>query len=325
MAPLYLSGTLFLRILIVASVLLVSTGIADAAVWRVIYELDGTRFEVRDTPFGAGDGSYEVGPGYVTIDYTASGNALVDGPVQLRGFSLVLDFLADNAGASVRSDLLSVANFTGQQTAAAGSLSNGVLTWSESFPYKVTGTITCNGIFCGFAGFEEGVPRDESGEDSVTFTNFTFESGGPQAGAPFVAAELSLDAGGGASTFLLIQGREVRRSLVEPQAPDACINFPIYGAHAADRDCNGAFQLNELLRVVQLFNSLQYSCELGTEDSYDVGPGNTSACLPHTADFSEPFFRIDLSELLRTIQLFNVGGFAPCASQKDGDEGFCAE
>ena len=297
---------------------------SHAAVWRVVYDLEGVQLDIRNTPLGLGNGSYVIGPGYIVIDYPASGGALVDGAVQMRRFSLVQDFTTATSSARVDADLFSESNFSGVQTLATGTLAAGVITWTQSFPYKLTGTNTCTGNFCGLAGFEEGVPTDEAREDPVTFAPFTFGSGGPQAGAGFDGDEVLLPGNAAADTFLLLQGREIRRTLLEPGAPDSCLNFPSYGAHTADRDCDGSFRLSELLRVVQLFNALQYHCELGTEDSYEVGPGNTGACVRHAADFDETPFRLSLSELLRAVQLFNVGSFAPCATQKDGDEGFCA-
>lgn len=295
---------------------------ASADVWRVVYELAGTQFDIRDSPLGLGDGTYPIGPGYLVIDYPANNGSLVDGAVQMRGFSLVEDFVASNPGANVVADLFAEANFSGAQTVASGTLAAGTLTWNESFPYKVVGTNTCTGNFCGLAGFTAGVPRDDSDEYPVTFAAFTFGSGGPQGGASFEAGDTLLQSTEQAKSYLLLEGREIRRELIDPSKLDGCLPFPYFGAHVADRNCDGSMSLAELLRVVQLFNAGQFHCALGTEDSYQVGPGTTGSCVPHTADYEEPFFRLTLTELLRSIQLFNLGSFAPCEN-KDGDDGFC--
>lgn len=302
---------------------------AQAAVWRVVYELAGTQFDIRNTPLNLGNGKYDVGPGYLVVDYSASNGNLVDGPVQMRGFSLVQEFVATNPGATVVADLFSEANFSGQQTFATGSLSGGVLTWSEPFLYKVVGTNTCTGNFCNLAGFTAGVPRDDSREDPLTLNSFTFGSGGPQGGASFDGGETLLPGIESADTYLLLKGREIRREFVEqPTAPDSCLPYPSYGAHSADRDCDGNMSLTELIRVVQLYNAGQFHCSLGTEDSYQTGPGATGSCVPHTADFEAPAFRLTLTELLRSIQLFNLGNFASCSAQEgeegeQGEDGYC--
>lgn len=295
---------------------------ARADVWRVVYELAGTEFDIRNSPLGLGDGTYPVGPGYLVIDYSASGGALVDGPVQMRSFSLVEEFVATNPGATVVADLFAEANFSGAQTDATGTLASGTLTWGETFPYKVVGTNTCTGNFCGLAGFTAGVPRDDSDEYPVTFSAFTFGSGGPQGGASFEAEDTLLQSSDQADSYLLLKGREIRRELIDPSKQDGCLPYPPYGTHVADRNCDGSMALTELLRIVQLFNAGQFHCALGTEDSYQVGPGPTGTCVPHTADFEAPSFRLNLTELLRAIQLFNLGSFAPCEN-KDGDDGFC--
>jgi len=311
---------------LIAVVFFVSVdSVAQAAVWRVVYELAGTQFDIRNTPLNLGNGKYDIGPGYLVIDYPASNGLLVDGAVQMRSFTLVQDFVASNPGTTVVADLFSEADFTGQQTFAAGTLSGGVLTWNESFLYKVVGTNTCTGTFCNLAGFTAGVPRDDSREDPLTFAPFTFGSGGPQGGASFEGGETLLPGIESADTYLLLKGREIRRQLLDQSdAPDGCLPYPPFGAHAADRDCDSSLSLTELLRVVQLFNAGQFHCSLVTEDSYQTGPGATGSCVPHTADFEDPAFRLTLSELLRSIQLFNLGSFAPC-NAKDGDDGYCVE
>jgi hypothetical protein len=43
-------------------------------------------------------------------------------------------------------------------------------------------------------------------------------------------------------------------------------------------------------------------------------------CTPHSSDYQIVNWKISLSELLRLIQFYNVGGFIPCES---GEDGFC--
>ena len=79
--------------------------------------------------------------------------------------------------------------------------------------------------------------------------------------------------------------------------------------HAADVDRRGNIDLDELLRVIQLFNAGSYSCDMTTADWYAPG-GTEQRCCPHDADYrGGADWSIDLLELLRVIQFFNMGGY----------------
>ncbi len=210
---------------------------ARADVWRVTYDLDGSRFDIRGTPFGIGDGSFPVGPGTLVVDYPIVGDALVEGTVQMRSYNLVLNFTAGGTGAEVTSDLDSQANFSGAQTFSEGTLSNGVLTWTQSFPYKVQGTNTCVGGFCGFAGFTEGVPQAIDSEDPFTFAAFTFEAGGPQAGAAFDGGEVAVPGSDSAQTFLLLAGTEISRERIDTTPP----TLTLLGEASISVDCGSDY------------------------------------------------------------------------------------
>lgn len=94
--------------------------------------------------------------------------------------------------------------------------------------------------------------------------------------------------------------------------------------HTADIDGDGLFSLTELLRVVQLFNADAYRCFAGegaSEDGFEPGAGDCLACGGHDADYVDGAdCVIDLSELLRLIQLFSLGSYGNCLESEDG---FC--
>lgn len=73
--------------------------------------------------------------------------------------------------------------------------------------------------------------------------------------------------------------------------------------HSADVNHSKTLSLNELLRVVQLYNAGAYHCEGGTEDGYGLKAG-TQACTRHQADYQSPAYSISVSELLRFIELY---------------------
>lgn len=89
--------------------------------------------------------------------------------------------------------------------------------------------------------------------------------------------------------------------------------------HSADTNENYSFSLVEVLRVIQIFNSGSYHCDLNGEDGYGLGSGDTN-CNRHSSDYSLPYWSITFHELLRLIQLFNMGGYTTCA---DTEDGFC--
>ncbi|MFM1919937.1 MAG: hypothetical protein RLZZ303_1571, partial [Candidatus Hydrogenedentota bacterium] len=93
--------------------------------------------------------------------------------------------------------------------------------------------------------------------------------------------------------------------------------------HVGDQNGDGVFDLTEVLRIIQLYNALVYSCLLESEDGYQPGAGDTS-CDVHSADYEEPFFAFTLSELLRLIQLYNLGGYEACPDSGT-DDGFCGK
>jgi hypothetical protein len=93
------------------------------------------------------------------------------------------------------------------------------------------------------------------------------------------------------------------------------------GPHTGDLDGNNAFDLSELLRVIQLFNAEAYQCSPSTEDGYAVGDG-LKDCTPHSSDYNPQDWVISLTELLRLIQYFNSPGRAYSACDS-GEDGYC--
>jgi hypothetical protein len=91
--------------------------------------------------------------------------------------------------------------------------------------------------------------------------------------------------------------------------------------HSADMDMNNEVSMPELLRVIQLFNtkSGKYICDPATEDGYASGDDAAMrTCLQHSAD-SDDDWTFSLSELLRVIQFWSLGGYHKATP---ADEGF---
>ncbi len=76
-------------------------------------------------------------------------------------------------------------------------------------------------------------------------------------------------------------------------------------AHKTDMNGDWRVSLNELLRLIQFYNSGGLHCSPGSEDGYEAGAGGDTACGNHSADYLTPNWRIELSELLRVVQFYN--------------------
>ncbi len=98
------------------------------------------------------------------------------------------------------------------------------------------------------------------------------------------------------------------------------------GYHTADINVDSRIDLDELLRVIQLYNTGGFHCSPGTEDGYAPGYSPmTQTCSHHAADYSGSGSNwiIDIGELLRVIQIYNSGYYYSCPDVGTED-GFCA-
>jgi hypothetical protein len=101
------------------------------------------------------------------------------------------------------------------------------------------------------------------------------------------------------------------------------VELPLF---TADLDGNGEIDLPELLRVIQLFNAGAYYCISGeSEDGYGITPEGIAfgdpGCERHASDYDDEPGVIQLSELLRLIQFFNLGGVVACPGETE--DNFC--
>ncbi len=100
---------------------------------------------------------------------------------------------------------------------------------------------------------------------------------------------------------------------------------PENGVHSADTDNDGRLRLPEILRIVQVYNSPGYHCANGpyaTEDGFALGPGDLTACEPHDADLPPQDWAFNITEVLRTIQIYASTGYTYCP-EANTEDGFC--
>lgn len=111
---------------------------------------------------------------------------------------------------------------------------------------------------------------------------------------------------------------DVNAQPVAAQGSNGTVTLGPAEYHSADFNQNYVIDLTELLRGIQLFNAGQLSCDNTSEDGYAIGAGPQD-CSPHDSDYKDSAdWRISLTELLRLIQYFNVGGYAPSDTSEDG-------
>jgi hypothetical protein len=99
----------------------------------------------------------------------------------------------------------------------------------------------------------------------------------------------------------------------------------INNAHTADIDGNLQIELSELLRIVQLYNAGSIGCAIpigSTEDGYSTD-GVNQDCVAHPSDYAPQNWSLSLSEVLRAVQMFNLGAYSPCPAPDQTEDGFC--
>jgi len=98
--------------------------------------------------------------------------------------------------------------------------------------------------------------------------------------------------------------------------------------HSGDTNGDYLFNLSELIRIIQLYNAPGYACAGSpgdTEDGFEprAPESGDQVCDSHAIDI-DGSKGVSLSELLRGIQLFNLGNYQFCSEQQTED-GFCAQ
>ncbi len=163
--------------------------------WVVEYALaPGSQLKIEDTPFGAGNGTYALGPGTLALRFRdKDGKPLLKGKVSVAAYSM-------HAHVPVTTNVLGMKTTVTSDTkttvtadrcgkVASGLFKRTQLVWTTPFRhYRTDGTITCHGALCGrFGAPPEGKseihipPRpvrmmalDFKGDDAKHFTSDFF-------------------------------------------------------------------------------------------------------------------------------------------------------
>ena len=178
--------------------------------WQVEYDL-ASNLTLSNTPHGAGDGTFRVGPGKAVL--------LFEGPdVQLLGYTMREQFTIHPSSPFGSADIdvdLTTRSAEGCGV-AHGTLVGHTLRWTTRIrDYRSDGTTTCAGGLCG----RFGAPKD--GENpwrllpqDVPFGDFTFSPDMTTFTMPSTFVETSRDPQ--QTAHVALAGREARRTCMPP-------------------------------------------------------------------------------------------------------------
>ncbi len=197
-------------------------GGADAAVfdtgplgpcvgWLLSYELSG-EFDIRNTPFGAGDSTETVGPGRLVLLTEGDDDGPTPGTVALIEYRLEMMFDVQ----MIETDLVATAVAIDECGSAQGTLTASVARWTDEIAeYRTQGTITCRAsdIVCGVAGLPKDMPQDVDRSHPLLPMNFSFTSSTGYGAWSMPYTEIPNDQPG--DTFLRLEGVPLERRCID--------------------------------------------------------------------------------------------------------------
>jgi hypothetical protein len=176
------------------------------------------RLRLADTPMGAGDGLFDIGPGALTIRVANEGGK-PGGAVTMRAYSMHEHFTV-NAHAAlwtthVTTDTHTAVTPDACGDVAHGEMENGAIRWSTPLSgYRADGTLTCDGSMCGkFGAPPPGKSDFHSPHRVVTFQPFKISADGKT----FTMSQVlvSHSESPKQTAYLALSGRETRRTCVQ--------------------------------------------------------------------------------------------------------------
>jgi hypothetical protein len=196
------------------------THVADAdeptcSVSDVDYSVVGSLL-LRDTQFGAANGTYPLGAGKIRLRFKAPEGG---GPHEARLMSYELDnHLTVNASFALWSTKVVTDSHTRVANdcdgAAKGTVSNGDVVWSTKVDgYQSDGTLNCEGNVCGkFGAPPTGSSALHEPPESVSFKPFHFNPDGHTFTMDY--AKVSHSDSPKRTAYLALSGRETHRTCV---------------------------------------------------------------------------------------------------------------
>ena len=191
---------------------------APCAAWDVEYALSAN-LTLRDTPMGAGNGTFVIGPGATVLRFDGAGRD--QQTVKMLAYRMTEQFTIDATAlfwkTRVRTDTRTTATPDPCSIAAEGTMKGRSLVWSTPVRgYRTDGTLTCEGSMCGtFGAPPPGTSELHHPPRPVQFSPFEFSPDGKtfSMAATFVTKTDSPKQTG----YLGLSGREIRRTCVAPR------------------------------------------------------------------------------------------------------------
>lgn len=155
----------------------------ECMVWEISYDLEGSEFEISDTPFGAGDQvntlqepydeDENIGPGTMVMRFADVGGA-PGGQAALVSYDATLFFVVDGA-TKVTTDLEASAG-PEECGVTSGELDGNDVEWMPSaiVGNHTMGTILCEGFLCGAGGLPDGEPVEQDEMNDQPLSVFSF-------------------------------------------------------------------------------------------------------------------------------------------------------
>ena len=224
MSPCRFVGSL-LAVLVVTAAVITPSGTADAEppgpadacdAWDVEYAL-AARLQLADTPMGAGNGIYAIGPGSAVLRF-ANVDGAPGGAVRMRFYAMREYFKIDSSAlfwkTHVLTDTKTSTGPDGCGDVAKGKLEGGSIRWLTSVSgYRTDGTLTCDGSLCGsFGAPPSGTSELHIPAHAVAFSPFRFAA--DMKTFSMVSTFVSKTDSPKQTAFLALSGREVRRTCV---------------------------------------------------------------------------------------------------------------
>jgi hypothetical protein len=200
----------------IALALAPSRAVADApacTAWELEYALNGN-LKITDTPLGAGDGVYPVGPGKAVIRYEDRGGQ-PGGHAKLVAYTIHQHVSVTSKALMFHATVVTdTDSHVTDAVATEGSLVDHTLSWSAPVrTYRSDGTMNCEGNLCGkFGAPPAGTTEVHMGPRSVQLASFLFA---PDFKTFSMAYTLTSQSDSPKqTTYSAIAGREMKRTCV---------------------------------------------------------------------------------------------------------------
>jgi hypothetical protein len=169
------------------------------------------KLKVTDTPLGAGDGVYRIGPGHIQLRFERGRSSAV----HMLAYELPQHFTVVSNVLFWKTTVTTHAESRAVPTRGAiadGRLDGHTLRWSgPAVGFRSDGTITCDGGMCGqFGAPGPGTTDLHVGPNTIDFRPFEFDADMRTFSMPF--ALVSESSSPKQRSFLAIGAREVRRA-----------------------------------------------------------------------------------------------------------------